>query len=100
MILEALCAGCPVLISDQTPWRGLEGKDVGWDLPLDRPEMFRQVLQRCVDMNQGEYAKLSKRAREYGLRITKDDGTVEKNRQLFHHAVGIISNNSWEKNNV
>jgi len=42
VILEALCAGCPILISDQTPWRDLEEKGVGWDLPLDQPELFRQ----------------------------------------------------------
>lgn len=83
VILEALCAGCPILISDQTPWRALEEKGVGWDLPLSKPEMFREVLQRCVDMNNEEYVKWSERAREYGLGVTKDDGVVEQNRELF-----------------
>ena len=31
---EALSAGCPVLISDRTPWRNLQQKGVGWDVPL------------------------------------------------------------------
>ncbi len=88
VILGALCAGCPILISDQTPWRDLEGKGVGWDLPLDRPEMFREVLQRCVDMNNEEYLKWSEEAREYGLQVTKDDGVVEQNRRLFYKAMG------------
>jgi glycosyltransferase involved in cell wall biosynthesis len=83
VILEALCAGCPVLISDQTPWRDLEKKGVGWDLPLDRPEMLQSVLQKCVDMDQDEYGKWSARAREYGLAVTKDDGVVAQNRKLF-----------------
>jgi len=87
VILEAPCAGCPILISDQTPWRGLEEKGVGWDLPLDRPELFREVLQRCVDMDQDEYVKWSERAREYGLQVTKDDGVVEQNRRLFYKTV-------------
>ena len=34
VIVEALAAGCPILISDQTPWRDLEKEGVGWDLPL------------------------------------------------------------------
>ena len=63
MILKALCAGCPVLISDQTPWRDLEENGVGWDL-LSKPEMFRQVLQQYVDMNNDEYVKSSESARE------------------------------------
>ena len=83
VILEALCAGCPILISDQTPWRDLEEKGVGWDLPLERIEIFREVLQRCVDMNNEEYVKWSERARGYGMQVTRDDGVVEQNRLLF-----------------
>lgn len=90
VILEALCAGCPVLISDQTSWRGLEEKGVGWDLPLSKPEMFQDVLQRCVDMNDEEFVKWSERAKEYGLQVTKDDGVVEQNRQLFYKAMGLL----------
>lgn len=87
VILEALCAGCPVLISDQTPWRGLEEKGVGWDLSLSKPEMFREVLQRCVDMNDEEYMKWSERAREYGVNVSRDDNVVKQNLQLFYKAV-------------
>lgn len=87
VILEALCAGCPVLISDQTPWRDLEGKGVGWDLPLGKLEIFQEVLQKCVDMNNEKYVEWSEKAREYGLAVTKDDGVVEQNRKLFYHAV-------------
>lgn len=87
VILEALCAGCLLLISNQTPWRDLEAKGVGWDLPLDRPELFRDILQKCVNMNNAEYIKWSERAREYGLVVTKDDGVVEQNWKLFYHAV-------------
>jgi glycosyltransferase involved in cell wall biosynthesis len=84
VILEALCAGCPILISDQTPWLNLEEKGVGWDLPLSKPEMFQDVLQRCVDMNNDEYVKWSERAKSYGLQVTKHDGVVEQNRKLFY----------------
>jgi glycosyltransferase involved in cell wall biosynthesis len=34
VICEALSAGCPVLISDQTPWRHLQEEGAGWDIPL------------------------------------------------------------------
>jgi glycosyltransferase involved in cell wall biosynthesis len=30
-IFEALAVGCPVLISDQTPWKNLQEKKAGWD---------------------------------------------------------------------
>jgi glycosyltransferase involved in cell wall biosynthesis len=83
VILEALVAGCPVLISDQTPWLDLGKKGVGWDLPLSKPEMFQEVLKMCVDMDNDEYGKWSERARGYGHQVAKDDGVIEQNRKLF-----------------
>jgi len=91
VIVEAFCAGCPVLISDQTPWRDLEEKGIGWDIPLNRPDLFQNVLQKCIDMNGLEYVKWSNRAREYGFQITKDARVVEQNRQLFHYALSQIN---------
>ncbi|MCT4645631.1 MAG: glycosyltransferase family 4 protein [Carboxylicivirga sp.] len=35
VILESLSAGRPVLISDQTPWRGLNRDKSGWDISLE-----------------------------------------------------------------
>lgn len=89
VILEAMTAGCPVLISDQTPWRNLEAKGVGWDLPLDQPEAFRTVLQRCVDMDNKEHSRWSRRAREYGLACSNDEAAIEANRALFDAALQI-----------
>ncbi len=71
VILEALLAGCPVLISDRTPWRGLESKGAGWDLPLDNPEQFQAVLQHCIQMDAQSHSALSERARDYGLQYYK-----------------------------
>jgi len=86
VILEALVAGCPVLISDQTPWRGLEEKGIGWDLPLNRPEKFQDILQKCIDMNEQEYNILSKRAHQFGLKIIEDKTALNLNCELFYGA--------------
>ncbi|HLI79669.1 MAG TPA: glycosyltransferase, partial [Candidatus Binataceae bacterium] len=45
VILEALLAGCPVLLSEQTPWRNLARHGVGWDLPLYQPDLMRAALR-------------------------------------------------------
>jgi glycosyltransferase involved in cell wall biosynthesis len=86
VILEALLTGCPVLISDQTSWRGLESAGVGWDLPLNRPEGFREALQRCIDMGPEEYSQLSTRAQEYGWLHSQNPEIVAQNRTLFEIA--------------
>jgi len=42
VILESLSVGTPVIISDQTPWKGLGDLKVGLDIPLQKKERFVQ----------------------------------------------------------
>jgi glycosyltransferase involved in cell wall biosynthesis len=86
VILEALISGCPVLISDQTPWRDLDQAGVGWDLPLDKPERFMDVLRKCVEMENIEWKLLSQRAGEYGERKAIDQDAIQRNIDLLTFA--------------
>jgi glycosyltransferase involved in cell wall biosynthesis len=83
VIAEALTVARPVLISDQTPWRGLEEAGAGWDIPLDQPERFRQALQRCVDMGPQEYAKLCAGAKRYSEQRFDRATVLQEYRDLF-----------------
>jgi glycosyltransferase involved in cell wall biosynthesis len=86
VICEALSAGCPVLISDQTPWRNLEAEGVGWDIPLGEAERFRSILQQCVDGDDEWFTALSKRAAEYAAKRASAPETIDANRRLFQTA--------------
>jgi len=86
-IAEALLAGCPVLISDQTPWRRLEQSGVGWDVPLDRPELFTALLQRVIDMDASEFEAISRNAKRYGMYKTDDSRVGGQYLELFKRAV-------------
>ena len=83
VIPEALLAGCPVIISDQTPWRDLESQGIGWDLPLKEPERFQRVLQDCIDMPPERFSEWSYRARQFGLKQLDDVAILDQNRRLF-----------------
>ncbi len=83
VIREALAVGTPVLISDQTPWRNLEAVQAGWDLPLDRPDAFRAVLDRCVAMGAAEFAEWRQHAAAYAREQANDDSAVQATRRLF-----------------
>jgi hypothetical protein len=54
-----------VLISDQTPWDGLESRGVGWALPLTEPQLFRTALNQCIAMDESEFTNRSLRATRY-----------------------------------
>lgn len=83
VILEALEAGTPVVISDRTPWRGLEGIGAGWDLPLDDIAGFVSAVQACVDLDDDGFRRLSAGARAAVPRLADAASAVEANRALF-----------------
>lgn len=64
VIFESLAVGTPVLISDQTPWRSLKEKKVGWDVPLDPPS-WKKVLQEVIDTTEEDYREMSKASIAY-----------------------------------
>ncbi len=86
-ILEALAAGCPPLISDQTPWRNLEPRQLGWDLPLGDPARWVAALQQCVDMDNAEYRHWSESARrfaaDYQAAVEAERATLEMFAPLY-----------------
>lgn len=64
-IVEALAAGTPVLISDQTPWNDVNTRSVGYALSLDNVSAWRKVLQSFIEMDDREWQLWSERAREW-----------------------------------
>ena len=82
-MLEALVAGRPLLISDRTPWKDLEAKRAGWDLPLEEPERFRGVIEELVAMDQPAYDAWVRGAAALGQRYLADPSSVERSLALF-----------------
>lgn len=65
VIPEALSSGCLVLLSDQTPWRGLAQKEIGWDIALDDPDGYRRALNSVLAMDNTEFSRRSVAARRF-----------------------------------
>lgn len=87
VILEALSAGLPVLISDQTPWKNLQEKGVGWDLSLQNKDEFVRIIKEEINMHLSK--RLAKRllARDYATKIQNDTEVVAQNRKLFLNTI-------------
>lgn len=51
VILEALTAGTPVLISDRTQWQNLSKCRAGWDISLYEPQRFADALRTAIAMD-------------------------------------------------
>lgn len=91
VFLEAMAAGCPLVISDRTPWLNLEKKGVGWDIPLEDPDKWKSVIQECVDMEQDQFSVLSKQAREFVVEWLADDSVEKDTKQVLDAALPVTS---------
>lgn len=81
-IAEALNHATPVIISNLTPWRGLEEKQAGWDIPL-QPDSFARILEKCLAMPNNEYQLLCEGAYLHGRSVALDMGGIEASYQVF-----------------
>ncbi len=82
-INESLAAGCPVLLSDQTPWRNLQQHNAGWDIPLDKPEEFVKIIEYCAKLSQEDYDKMSLAAQNFAMSRSDLSATIKKYLELF-----------------
>jgi len=83
IILQAFSSGCPVIISDQTPWKDLEKHKYGWDIPLSNPDEFVDALGNACSLNQEEFSKLSDHVFRYSSDFLLNPAAELENRKLF-----------------
>jgi glycosyltransferase involved in cell wall biosynthesis len=91
-IFEALSSGCPVLISDRTPWRNLDTLGIGWDVPLESPALFREIIQGCIDMDDRTLTQISTRAQAYAASPERQRTAIEMNCALFDSVLESADN--------
>jgi glycosyltransferase involved in cell wall biosynthesis len=74
IVVEAWAAGCPVLLSDRTPWRRLPAQRLGWDVALDHGA-WAAALGECRAMSPDAHLSMRRRAREHARRVWRDGTT-------------------------
>ena len=83
IFLEALSAGCPIIISNRTPWLNLRDKNIGWDIALEDSSEWEKVLQSCVDMSKDEYKNMSSASRDFIEDWVGENDLEKETRNLF-----------------
>ena len=81
-IVEAWAHGCPVFLSDQTPWRELEAKQIGWDWPLDL-ESWVDGLRAALSQDRGEWQRQSVACMRFFEEAVRSPEVIEANRRIF-----------------
>lgn len=88
VIHEALQAGLPTLISDQTPWRDLEARGVGWTEPLHDAARFAAIIDDVATWPLSRLAAVRVQAAEFAREHVDDGGQVKANMDLFLDLLG------------
>jgi len=84
VIIEALSAGLPVLLSDQVPWGEVVAKGIGWTFPLNSLEPFVRVLEECSNWPSEKWYQVSRDAVAYAQEKTNDPEVLQLNREMFY----------------
>lgn len=82
VIWEALSSGCPVLISDQTPWEELRSYNAGWSFSLSEKKNFTTLLQKIINKDIG-YDLDRFGAHRYALKFGNTKKSLLDNEKLF-----------------
>ncbi len=88
VILEALLARLPLVLSDQTFWRGLEASGAGFDLPLSDDAGFDAAIKLFVEMDQDRYDEMSRDALKLAHTYLNDPRPVNDTRNIFLAGLG------------
>lgn len=67
VIQEALSAGCPCILSDQTPWNSLEENNAGYIYPLEDLLSYIKSIEHYAALNQNEFDKVVKSVHQYAI---------------------------------
>ena len=81
-VVEAWAHGRPVLLSDQTPWRGLSEADLGWDVPLEKT-LWVGRMQEALHWSTETWQAMSEACVAKHRSLVEDDNLVHANVQLF-----------------
>ncbi len=82
-IVESLAAGCPVLLSDQTPWKNLASQHAGWEFPLSEESSIREALCTIGQMDQTTFDKWSNGALTLAEKIIRNPESIQQHHILF-----------------
>ncbi len=94
IILEAFVAGCPVVISNKTPWNNLESRKLGFEISLQEQNQFVQAIERLANMPDKEYIDWSSAAFLFGKDYVNNPEILKQNLNLFKDYTSVESINN------
>lgn len=83
VIQEALSAGCPCILSDQTPWQDLKENNAGFVYPVDSIDNYVNSIELYAGMNQDEFNVCTDSALKYAIKNSNNKIERTGYRKIF-----------------
>jgi glycosyltransferase involved in cell wall biosynthesis len=83
VIVEAWAAGTPVLISDRTPWTGLESDHSGWTIAPEDHTSFAACIENLARMDEAEHVRWREGAWAHAKKLARSNSLQEDYDRLF-----------------
>lgn len=87
VIIEALGAGTPALISDRTPWQDFAAAGCGWVEPLGNPDTYAAHIEALFAEAPLTLGTRRQAAQEYARNFIAKNANAEDKRALFRSAL-------------
>lgn len=81
VVHESLLGGCPIILTNNTPWKNLEDNKVGFN--YDSNAELDEILRKCMDMDNNTFEVMSSSSYSYGQKISKNSNSVEIISKIF-----------------
>lgn len=92
VIPEALAAGCPVVVSDRTPWFDFGSEGVGSVVPFGATAEFAEAVSAILSLTGAARSEMRERCLAYARRVASDDGIKVRNGQLLGRLLALAKN--------
>ena len=79
--------GLVPLISDKTPWQGLENIDAGFSLSLDDTHAFEKAIKKMLLLSNNVFRQSSKNIKSYIRENIDNHKTIEEYKILFKKTI-------------
>lgn len=89
VIAESILNGCPVLLSDTTPWNMLSELKAGWVYKLTEETKFINKIQDIVDMDYDRWIDISCNAKKASKKLIDNESEVKKYREFFYQIASM-----------
>jgi glycosyltransferase involved in cell wall biosynthesis len=86
-IVESLLCGCPVIISDQTPWSDLQAFNAGYAISLAHKDAFINAVIQMAEMGDTEFEKKSQAATSFIINKTNLPLIINQYKKLFNDCI-------------